>query len=204
MNEHDGILLIGSGNPGKLVEMRALLEHLPLKLCVQEDLGDAIAIAETGGSYAENASLKAKTLAGHFGLWTIADDTGLEVDALDGAPGLHSARLLGPGASDAQRRARLLEMLASEPKPWNARFRCVAALAGPEGQLETAEGVCEGEIIETEHGAHGFGYDAIFRIDGLDRTMAELTPMQKNSLSHRARAVQALEPSIRELLGIGK
>lgn len=203
MSEHDQTLLIGSSNPGKRKEMSALLAHLPLELCVQEDLGDVVAIAETGESYLENARLKAITLTSHFGVWTIADDTGLEVDALGGAPGLRSARLLARGASDAQRRARLLEMLASEPEPWTARFRCVAALAGPEGELATAEGICEGVIIGTERGAHGFGYDAIFRVAGTDSTMAELNLEHKNTLSHRARAVQALLPSLRELLDIG-
>ena len=194
-------LLLGTSNSGKRRELQALLDHLPLRLRVQEELGGVVEVAETGGSYAENARIKAMALAELFGLWTLADDTGLEVDALDGAPGLHSARLLGPGASDAQRRARLLELLDPELKPWTARFRCVAVLANPAGDLALAEGICEGEIIADERGSHGFGYDAIFKVAGTEKTMAELTPDEKNRLSHRARAIRALEPRIKELLG---
>lgn len=202
MTDHKATLLLGSSNPGKRCEMQALLAHLPLELRIQEELGEAVDIAETGSTYAENARLKAEAIAEHFGLWAIADDTGLEVDALDGAPGLHSARLQGPGASDAERRARLLDLLRAEPKPWKARFRCTAALAGPDGGLALAEGVCEGEIIAEERGVHGFGYDAIFKIAGMHKTMAELSMEQKNRLSHRARAIRALEPRIRAMLGI--
>ncbi|MGD8730940.1 MAG: RdgB/HAM1 family non-canonical purine NTP pyrophosphatase [Anaerolineales bacterium] len=203
MTKTEQKLLLGSGNPGKRREMRALLAHLPLQLCAQEKFGDAIRIPETGSTYAENAQLKAVSLARHFGIWTIADDTGLEVDALDGAPGLRSARLLASGASDAQRRARLLELLANDRKPWTARFRCVAVLASPEGASVLGEGLCEGEIIPTERGSHGFGYDAIFKLATMDKTMAELSMEEKNKLSHRARAINALEPRLRELMGIG-
>ncbi len=202
MENQEAKLLIGSGNPGKRREMQALLQHLPLRLLAQEELGDPVEVRETGTTYAENARLKAVMLAQHFGLWTVADDTGLEVDALEGAPGLHSARLLGPGASDAQRRMRLLELLANEPRPWTARFRCVAALASPQGETQIAEGVCEGEIIPAERGLHGFGYDAVFKVAGTRKTMAELNLEEKNTLSHRARAVNALLPRLREWLGI--
>jgi XTP/dITP diphosphohydrolase len=165
-------------------------------------LGESLEIAEVGSTYADNARIKAMALAMRFGIWTIADDTGLEVEALEGAPGLRSARLLGEGASDAQRRERLLQLLRAEPGPWKARFRCVAALAGPGGELTLAEGICEGEIVADERGSHGFGYDAIFKVAGTEKTMAELSPEEKNRLSHRARAINALEPKMRELLGI--
>lgn len=204
MDEVKRVLLLASSNPGKRREMQALLERLPLELRTQADFGETISVPETGSTYAENAQIKAATLSNHFGVWSLGDDSGLEVDALGGAPGLHSARLLAPGATDADRRARLLSLLEFEPRPWTARFRCVAALAGPDGELELAEGVCEGEIIAEERGAHGFGYDAIFKIAGMDRTMAELAPEEKNRLSHRARAIHALEPRIKELLGIGE
>lgn len=202
MSEHQKALLLGSSNPGKLREMQALLDDLPLRLLRQADLGQPISVAETGESYTENARLKAVTLAQHFRIWTLADDTGLEVDALDGAPGLRSARLLEPGASDAQRRERLLELLETMPEPWTARFRCVAALASPHGDLAIAEGVCEGEIIPIERGAHGFGYDPIFKVADAGKTMAELSLQQKNRLSHRARAINALLPKLREYLDI--
>ena len=202
MNEDEKALLLGSSNPGKQREMQALLGNLPLRLLRQEDLGQPIAVVETGHTYAENASLKAVTLAQRFEIWTLADDTGLEVDALDGAPGLHSARLLEKGASDAQRRERLLELLEAVPTPWKARFRCVAALASSQGEIALAEGVCEGEIIPVERGVDGFGYDPIFVVARTGKTMAELSLEEKNFLSHRGRAVNALLPELRELLGI--
>jgi XTP/dITP diphosphohydrolase len=202
MANHEKTLLLASSNPGKRIEFQALLKDLPLRLLVQEELGEKFDVTETGNTYAENAKIKAVTLAGHFGRWAIADDTGLEVDVLDGAPGLHSARLLGPGASDADRRSRLLELLKSEPQPWIARFCCVAALAGPEGQLILTEGLCEGEIIKQERGSQGFGYDPIFHVSSTGNTMAELSIEEKNKLSHRARAINALIPKIRECLQI--
>lgn len=195
-------LLLGTSNPGKRKEMQALLGDLGVRLYVQEQLGEVLSVSETGNSYKENARIKAVALAEHFRFWTIADDTGLEVDTLGGEPGLHSARLLEPGASDAQRRARLLELLEGKSRPWTARFRCVAALAGPQGQLAFGEGACKGEIVTDERGSHGFGYDAIFKVGGTSKTMAELSLEEKNTLSHRAMAVNALLPSLREFLGI--
>lgn len=201
MNDFRKTLLVASNNPGKRKEIQALLKHLPLQLSVQENSGGIILVQETGSTYAENAQIKAAAFAGHFNLWALADDTGLEVDALDGAPGLRSARWLGPGASDADRRARLLELLEDHRPPWTARFRCVAALAGPQGELDLAEGICEGEIISQERGTHGFGYDALFLVSGTGKTMAELSTAEKNTLSHRARAIQELMPQIMEGLG---
>jgi XTP/dITP diphosphohydrolase len=202
MTVHKRKLLLGTSNPGKRVEMHALLKNLGIQLYVPEELGEVPSVREMGKTYEENARIKAVSLAVHFRFWTIADDTGLEVDTLGGKPGLHSARLLGPGASDAQRRARLLELLEGNPRPWTACFRCVAALAGPMGQLAFGEGVCKGEIIAAERGSHGFGYDAIFKVAGTNKTMAELSLEEKNTLSHRARAVKMLLPSVREFLGI--
>lgn len=189
-------LILASRNPGKRRELLALLSPLGLKLLTPEELGEHEQVEETGRDYAQNARLKAADLAARHGLWTLGDDTGLEVEALGGAPGLHSARLVGSSGTDEARRARLLEMLRPHPRPWRAVFKSVVALAGPAGEVETAAGECRGEIIPEPRGAGGFGYDSIFEVEGTGRTMAELTLEEKNRLSHRARAVRALLPAL--------
>ena len=194
-------LLLASRNMGKCREMRVLLQPLGVEIIDVCELGNDVCVDEIGKTYAENASLKAGVFAEHFQIWAIGDDTGLEVDALDGAPGLHSARLAGPGGSDGDRRKTLLSLLGAHSRPWTARFRCVVALAGPEGGIDLAEGACEGEIIPDERGDGGFGYDPIFLIKGFGRTMAEISPEEKNRVSHRARAVQALFPTLISRLG---
>ena len=200
-------LLLATRNPGKLGELRDLLSHLPLRLLTPDDLGPLPAVEETGATYAENAGLKAAALALASGHWTLADDTGLEVAALLGAPGLHSARLVpspaeGPLPSDADRRRRLLTLLAPHPRPWTARFRCVVALASPQGKVDLAEGLCHGEVISAERGSGGFGYDPLFLLDGVAKTLAELSPQEKNRLSHRARAIAALLPVLLRRLSL--
>jgi len=195
------MLLIATANVGKLREMRALLDFAGLELVSLADLR-ILQEVEEGSDYAENARRKAATFAVRTGFWTIADDSGLEVDALGGAPGPHSARLAGPQASDADRRRLLLELLQPFPRPWTARFRCTMALAGPEGSLDLATGVCEGEIVPAERGSGGFGYDPLFLVAGRNRTMAELLEVEKNLISHRARAVRALLPILRPRLGL--
>lgn len=193
-------LLIATTNPGKLVEFRELLGDLPVELVLPER---DLRVAETGSSYAENAALKARAYAAAGGLLTLADDSGLEVDALGGAPGLHSARYSPlPGASDADRRAHLLANLRGQPRPWTAHFHCTVALALPGGQVQFAEGQVYGEILPEERGSNGFGYDPLFLLPELGRTMAELTREEKNTLSHRARALHASLPAIRKLLGL--
>lgn len=195
-------LLIATTNPGKIVELQDLLEGLPLRLLLPADLDIRLDVAETGATYAENAALKARAYCAASGLLTLADDSGLEVLALDGAPGLHSARYSPrPGAKDADRRALLLQNLSGLPQPWLARFRCVVAVAAPGQPLQFAEGECRGEILPEERGSNGFGYDPIFYLAGLGRTMAELTRAEKNTLSHRARAVQAALPILRKWTG---
>jgi XTP/dITP diphosphohydrolase len=190
-------LLIATNNPGKRRELQALLADLPLEILLPSEIGIELHPAEEGESYAENARHKAITFARASGLPSLADDSGLEVDALGGAPGLHSARYHPrPGATDAERRALLLEHLRPFPRPWSARFRAVVALAHPNGEIHLAEGICEGEIIPEERGQNGFGYDPIFLLNELGRTMAELSLEEKNRLSHRARAVQGLRPFI--------
>ena len=193
-------LLIASSNRGKLREIQAVLASLPVELVLPADLGLEIQVDETGATYAENAALKARAYCQASGLLTLADDSGLEVDALDGAPGLHSARFSPkPGASDADRRALLIDTLRPVPVPqglpgWPAHFHCTVAVTEPTGALHTVEGHCDGFIITEERGHNGFGYDPIFYIPAEDATMAELPDGRKNQISHRARALQAALP----------
>ena len=195
-------LLLASNNKGKLRELQAILADLPLELVTPADINLDLDVFEDGATYAENASKKALAFAHASGLVCIADDSGLEVDALDGAPGLYSARYSSkPGASDADRRAYLLQNLNGKPRPWKARFRATVAIAGPEGSVQIAEGICPGEIIPEERGTGGFGYDPIFFMPELGQTMAELSDETKNRLSHRARAVQAAKPILMRLFG---
>jgi len=203
ININHSTLLIGSTNPGKLREIRAILGGLPIRLVLPQDIGLSLDVAETGASYAENAALKARAFCQASGLVTLADDSGLEVDALDGAPGLYSARYHPkPGATDSDRRAYLLENLQtlSLPHPWSARFRCWAAIATPHGTLDFLEGVVEGEITPTERGAGGFGYDPIFYMPEFGATMAELDEDMKNQVSHRGRAVLKAIPLLKKYL----
>ncbi len=188
-------LLLASNNPGKLREILALLEDLPLELVTPRQIGLALEVPEDGSTYADNAARKALAFARLAGMLTLADDSGLEVEALHGEPGLHSARYLPtPGATDADRRQYLLQKLKGLSRPWQARFRCTVALANPAGRVQFAEGACPGEIIPEERGQGGFGYDPVFLLPELGRTMAELTMEEKNRLSHRARAIRAARP----------
>lgn len=182
-------------------EFRMLLEKLEIELVSPLDIGLELEVAETGATYAENAALKGRAYAIRSGMHALADDTGLEVDALNGQPGLRSARFAGaPGATDADRRRLLLERLDGHPRPWTARFRCVVALVDPQGQVQLAQGTCEGEISPLERGQEGFGYDPVFLFPELGKTMAELGSAFKNQVSHRARAVAAILPQIQGLL----
>lgn len=193
-------LLIATHNPGKVKEYNELLAGLPLELTYPAQEGLDIEVAETGESFAENARLKATAYASASGLLTLADDSGLEVDALGGEPGIRSARYAGTGASDEERYQLLLEKL--QGVPWEertARFRCVIAVATPAGQIHTAEGTCEGIIAFAPKGEHGFGYDPVFYFSEYGMTLAELPPETKNRISHRARAVQ----KAREILEVG-
>jgi XTP/dITP diphosphohydrolase len=195
-------LLIATSNPGKLSEIQAILGDLPCQLLTPDAIGVQIEVDETGHSYAENAALKARAFCQASNRVTLADDSGLEVEALDGLPGLRSARFSPlPNASDADRRGYLLSLLKGKPRPWKARFRCTIALAYPDGRCQFAEGECTGEIIPEERGSHGFGYDPIFLLPELGCTMAELTDQQKNRLSHRAMALQAVRPLLEAWLG---
>ncbi len=193
-------LLIATNNPGKTEEMQALLSGLAAELVTPARLGLSLHVTEDGQTYAENASKKAIAFARASNLIALADDSGLEVDALGGAPGLYSARYVGvPGASDADRRRYLLKNLVGKPRPWLARFRAAIAIGLPDGSVQTVEGVCPGEIIPEERGHGGFGYDPIFFIPEMGCTMAELGMEQKNRISHRARAVMKARPILEAL-----
>jgi len=185
-------LLIATRNRGKKREYARLLQGLEVELIALDDLGVTKTIKEDGASYTENALLKARGYAAATGLLTLADDSGLEVDALDGAPGVLTARYAGEGATDQQRYSLLLEQLKDVPHEHRtARFRCVIALAWPDGRVEITEGVCEGRITREPRGEHGFGYDPVFYVPEYGCTMAELPPEIKNRISHRARAAAA-------------
>ncbi len=189
-------ILLATNNSGKRREFERLLAALDAHLRTPSDLSLELHVEETGSSYRANAALKARAFAEASGLPALADDSGLEVEALDGAPGVRSARYAPqPGATDADRRAYLLSQLAGRPRPWRARFCCVIAVAIPGQDLFFGTGSCGGEIIPRARGRGGFGYDPIFEM-AQGRTMAELAQAEKNRLSHRARAVQDVLPEL--------
>jgi XTP/dITP diphosphohydrolase len=199
------MILIASSNRGKLVEFQDILAGESFKLVLPVDVGLRLEVEETGSTYAENAALKARAYAAASGLVTLADDSGLEVDALDGAPGLYSARYAPKaGANDADRRDYLLAELvrSGAPQPWLARFHCTAAVGTPPGEVFVADGSCAGEIIPEERGQNGFGYDPIFFLHRYERTMAEIPAEIKNRISHRALAVRAALPLLYRVLGL--
>ncbi len=194
-------LLLATNNQGKLKEFLAIFKDLAIDLLIPAQLNLSLEVEESGRTYAENAALKAIAFSEASGLLTLADDSGLEVDALGGQPGIYSARYAAkPGADDADRRAYLLENLQDKPRPWTARFCCVIALVQPSGEIFFAEGICPGEIVPEERGEQGFGYDPIFLLPELGLTMAELAVETKNRISHRARAAQAALPVLELLL----
>ena len=187
-------MVIASGNPGKLREFRELLADLPFEVIAQGDLGIGTP-EETGSSFLENATLKARHAAKAAGGAAIADDSGLEVDALGGSPGIHSARYAGLDADEAANNTKLLAALVGiRPEARSARYRCVlvfvAGAADP--RPLTAEGVWEGRIIDSPRGSNGFGYDPYFWLPDLGLTAAELSPAEKNFRSHRGVALRAL------------
>jgi XTP/dITP diphosphohydrolase len=198
------MVLIASGNRGKLVEFQEIFNGERFNLLLPADLGLRLQVEETGSTYAENAALKARAYALASGLVCLADDSGLEVDALEGAPGLYSARYAPQaGASDADRRAFLLSELAKRaaPTPWLAHFHCTVAIGSPAGDVLLAEGDCEGEIIAEERGSNGFGYDPIFFLAQYAKTMAEISSELKNKISHRALAAKAALPLLYRMSG---
>lgn len=191
-------LVVATTNPGKLAELRALLVSLPVDVLSPDDvLTKKITVVEDGATFAENATKKAVALARATMMLTLADDSGLEVDALGGAPGVRSARYAHSRATDGENNAALisaLSTLSDEGAVFRARFRCVLALVDPLVSVEPhlVEGSCEGRILTAPRGSGGFGYDPLFLVEGRDKTMAELGDEEKNEVSHRGRAFQAL------------
>jgi XTP/dITP diphosphohydrolase len=202
-------LVIATSNRGKLEEFRALLADFPITVhTIEEACARVPKIVEDGATFADNALKKARAVAAASTMLTLADDSGLEVDALGGAPGPRSARYAHVRATDAENNAALLAALAKLPdavsaRPLTARFRCVLALIDPyaaDPEPIVVEGRCEGVITRTPRGSGGFGYDPLFVVEGRERTMAELTEAEKNELSHRARAFAALRPVLERVI----
>jgi XTP/dITP diphosphohydrolase len=177
-------LVIATGNMGKLREYRELLAGAGVELIAFDS-----EVNEVGETYAENARLKAEAAASRSNLASLGDDSGVEVEALGGFPGIRSARL---GPTQQERTAELLIRLEGEPRPWNARFVCVLALAEPNKPTQLFEGECRGEIVPEWRGEAGFGYDPVFLVPGTGKTFGEMPPEEKRQYSHRARAVRAL------------
>lgn len=202
-------VLIATKNPGKIKEIREIMADLPVRFLSTEDVGEWSEIEESGRTYLENALLKAAAVAAATGFPTIADDSGLEVDALDGLPGVKSARFAGPTATDEQNNVRLASLLHGvPPERRRARYRCAAVLWAPKG-LPSAGGSpvslaevtsCEGWIATEPKGAGGFGYDPWFIPEGESRRMAELSEQEKNSISHRGKAFRGLGRQLEALL----
>lgn len=195
------VLVVATHNHGKLREYRTLLADLAVQCVYLPGLDIAEEPEEGPIGFAENAALKALFYAARCGHLTLADDSGLEVDALGGDPGIRSARYSGAGRTDRERYQLLLARLANvAPEARTARFRCAIAVAEPEGLLFTVEGSCEGVIAAHPRGNHGFGYDPVFYMSEQNCTMAQLPPDIKNRISHRARAAQAALPLLRTRL----
>ena len=197
-------LLLATNNAGKVAEFRALLEGCGWELVTPTEVGLALDIDEVGQSYAENATLKATAYAQASGLTALADDSGLEVDALDGRPGPRSARYAGADRTDAERVAALLgELEGVSDERRTARFRAVIAIATPEGRVETVEGTVEGRIGHEPRGANGFGYDPIFVLPDRGLTTAELPSEEKHALSHRGVAARKARAVLERMLATG-
>lgn len=193
-------LVVASANAGKVAEYRSLLDGLGYEVRDLRDYPGMTLPPEDATSYAENARAKARAAARATGSVAVGDDSGLEVDALGGRPGVASARYGSPGLTDAERVERLLAELTGAPSR-TARFRCVLALAAPWGAEALVEGLVDGLLTETPRGTGGFGYDPVFLVPELGRTFAELAADEKDRVSHRARAVMRAGPILREWTG---
>jgi XTP/dITP diphosphohydrolase len=194
---YDNKLLLATNNKAKVLEYKSLLQGIPYEVVTLAEQGISTVVEESGQSLEENARLKATLLAAESGLLSLADDSGLEVDALNGEPGPLSARYAGEGASDIERINYLLARLEGvPPEKRTARFRCVIAIALPDGMVELCSGECRGLITRSPAGSRGFGYDPVFYLSELGKTMAQLPPEIKNQVSHRGQAAR----KARELL----
>jgi XTP/dITP diphosphohydrolase len=195
-------LLVATHNKGKVAEFADMLQDMAIEWFSLDDVGVTQDVVETGHTFRENGVLKAQAYAAETGLLTLADDSGLEVDALDGAPGVYTARYGGVGLTAVQRYQKLLDDIKHVPDPLRtARFRCVIVLAAPDGTLlGESEGVCEGRIAHAPAGDNGFGYDPVFYLPEFGQTMAQLDAARKHQISHRGRAMQAIAPRLRAVL----
>lgn len=194
-------LLIATNNKGKIIEIRDILSDLNIQLLVPAEIGLTLEVLEDGSTYADNATKKAIAFSRESGFPCLADDSGLEVDALQGRPGLHSNRFGPQPSTEASRRKYLLECLRDKPRPWAARFRATVAISIPGNEILLSEGECPGEIIPEERGSGGFGYDPLFLLPEMGQTMAELEMGMKNQLSHRAKALMNARPLLLRFLG---
>ena len=199
------LLVLGTSNRKKAIELRELLEPLGFELKTLADLPEAISVEETGETFAANAALKAVEQAKHLGQWVLGEDSGLAVDALGGAPGVYSARYAGPDATDEANNQKLLRELADVPlEKRSAHYVCHATLADPNGKIRAeSEGHCHGRILFTPSGTEGFGYDPLFEIPEFHRTFGQLGLAVKGILSHRARALRQLIPQLVQLRDSG-
>ncbi len=196
-------LLVATGNAHKLEEYQSLLASVPVTLRSMDDLRVGDLPEETGETFEENALIKARYCTETTGLPSLADDSGLEVDALGGEPGVRSNRWAGPDATDSDRVRLLLDRVRDVPPPQRtARFVCVVAIVGPDGTAQTFRGALKGYLAEASRGTAGFGYDPILYVPYLGRTVAELSAAEKNAISHRALATHAALPYVRQLFGL--
>lgn len=194
-------IVIATQNKGKAKDFEALLAPLGYKVLTLLDVAQDMDVEETGVTFEENAILKAEAVSKVLGIPVISDDSGLEVDALDGEPGVYSARYAGAAKSDSANIDKVLEKLGGVPEnERTARFRCVLAVAAPNEKTETFSGSCEGTILSAPQGNNGFGYDPIFYVPNLDKAMAELQPHEKATISHRGNALRKLKESMPEWL----
>lgn len=194
-------ILLATSNKNKVREIKEILGGLPVEFLSINDIGEVPFVMEDGKTFKENAIKKALALAKFAGIHTLADDSGLEVDFLNGAPGVHSARFNGEKSTALQKNKKILELLEGvEAEKRSARFVCAAALAAPEGEVFTARGTCEGRIAFEPAGARGFGYDPIFIIPSYEKTLSELGSEIKNKISHRAKALQKMRKIIIKVL----
>ena len=197
-------LVVGTNNAGKIRELNELLTDLPVEIFGLSRFENVSDVEETGATFAENAILKANSYALQTGFWALSDDSGLEVEALGGAPGVFSARYAGENAGDKERIAKLLDELAgTNDESRRARFVCAMAIADEKGEIKfLAEGICEGRIARRPHGANGFGYDPIFVPDGYEQTFGELSSTAKAEISHRARAIEKIIRFLRDFTAL--
>lgn len=194
-------VIIATNNAGKKREFETLFQPYQVRVLSLRDLDEKIDVEETGTTFEENAILKAETVAAIVGKPVLADDSGLEIDALGGAPGVYSARYAGANSTDDENIDKALQALSTtEEKNRKARFRCVLAIAGPGMKTETFAGSCEGQISMERRGENGFGYDPVFYIPEKGRTMAELSSEEKNAISHRGEALRKLEEKLPRIM----